>query len=925
MTLAPHSRLSTYEILAPIGAGAMGEVYRAKDTRLGREVAIKVLPEHFAADEERLRRFEREAKTLASLNHPNVGQIFGVDQVGDTCFLVLELVPGESLEERLKRGALPLSDALDVCKQVAEGLEAAHEAGVIHRDLKPANVRLTPEGKVKVLDFGLAKPAREGSSGSSTDSVLSTESGRLLGTPTYMAPEQARGKSIDKRVDIWAFGCVLYECLTGKRAFAGETLTDVLGAVLHTSPDLARLPADTPRSVRELVASCFEKDPRERLRDCGDARRILERAHDAPAEAGAARPKSAAMSLALGLIALGAVAGAYFLGRTGNSAVERPLTQLELPLAPAYRLGPTSSSRPYRPAFAITSDGRRLVFSGLPNPPAAEGEASASVQVTQLYLRALEAGEAVPIPGTEGADSVFLSPDDRWAGFLADGRICKVPLDGGPVEQVARLSDGGLPSSNPLVSADLDLFGACFDTDGSIVFGRFDDGLWEVPATGGVPKRLTQPGPTESHRLPHLLPGGRGLLFTNIKDRRPCVFVATRRGGEIRKLVDEATDGRFVAPDRLLFARDGVLMCVPFDLEHLEVKGAPTALISNLLHAYDGARPASAVLTAFFDVSVSGTLVFAEGGRIPFGPSRPVWVGRDGKVERIAAPDGYYARLRLSPDGKRAVTAYAAMGKRVLDGRPTLLDLERGTSSRLADEEGLWAPVWSSDATRIFCTRASEGLASILTDGSGSVQPLRGSVPGQASSVSKDGAWLFATCADEGNGTDILRVDLARGTPAEPWIHTRANEAAPEISPDGAWLAYGSDSSGRSEVYVQPYPGPGPREQVSLDGASSPLWSHTGDELFFIARSPSGARGTRDVFVVPITREPSLAVGKPRLLFSGRYQGLGGLTSFDISPDDQRFLMTEQDDPPETPTTRLRVVLDWLPQMRALSAGSRKP
>jgi hypothetical protein len=424
--------------------------------------------------------------------------------------------------------------------------------------------------------------------------------------------------------------------------------------------------------------------------------------------------------------------------------------------------------------------------------------------------------------------------------------------------------------------------------------------------------------------LPHPLPGGRGLLFTRYGDFHACVCVANRRGGEIRKLVDDASDGRFVAPDRLLFARDGVLMSVPFDLEHLEVRGTPTALVSNLLHASDGARPASSILTAFFDVSATGTLVFAEGGRIPFGPSRPVWVGRDGTVEKLAFPDGYYARARLSPNGKRAVVSYATMGQRLVDSRPTLIDLERGTSSRLTDEEGLWGAFWSSDASRIYCGKAASGIASLATDGSGALQVLRGSALGQASCVSKDGAWLFQVGNDEGNGSDILRFDLAHGTPSEPWIHTRANEAWPEISPDGGLLAYGSDSSGRFEVYVQPYPGPGPREQVSVDGGTSPLWSHSGDELFF-EHPVTGVRSALDLLAAPVVRQPSLSIGKPQLLFTGHYQRLGGLTAYDIAPDDQRFLMIEQDQPPETLTTRLHVVLDWLPQMRALAAGSRKP
>jgi hypothetical protein len=364
MSVSSGSTLGPYSILAPIGSGAMGEVWRARDTRLGREVAIKVLPEHFADDEERLQRFEREAQTLAALNHPNVAQIHGVDQVGDTCFLVLELVPGESLEERLARGPLPLEEALDVCRQIAEGLEAAHEAGVIHRDLKPANVRVTPDGKVKVLDFGLAKPMQVAGETRSTDSVLSTEAGRLLGTPTYMAPEQARGKPIDRRVDVWAFGCVLHECLTGKRAFDGETLTDVLGAVLHTEPDLARLPSGTPRHVRAVLARCLEKDPRKRWRDIGDVRIELERAPDALAE-----PVRRVSPLrALAFLGAGVLVGAAVVAvaRPGSAparddgAPPEPrryalVLPANAPLAPASRLPFALDRR----AFDLSRDGQQ--------------------------------------------------------------------------------------------------------------------------------------------------------------------------------------------------------------------------------------------------------------------------------------------------------------------------------------------------------------------------------------------------------------------------------------------------------------------------------------------------------------------------------------------------------------------------------------
>jgi tRNA A-37 threonylcarbamoyl transferase component Bud32 len=414
MTLAAGSSLSHYEILGPIGSGAMGEVYRARYTKLGREVAVKVLPEHFADDEERLRRFEREAQTLAALNHPNVAQIHGVDQVGDTCFLVLELVPGESLEERLKRGPLRLDEALDVCRQIAEGLEAAHEAGVIHRDLKPANVRVTPDGKVKVLDFGLAKPANQGRAGSSTDSVLSTEAGRLLGTPTYMAPEQARGKSIDKRVDVWAFGCVLYECLTGKRAFEGETLTDVFAAVIEREPEWARLPASTPLHVRSLLSRCFAKDPRQRLRDVGEARVLLGGALEAPEHAPAARRGTLAL-VALAALVAGGAATAWWLRAPAAAPGPRVFRQLNV-----------RSEAVFRALFA--PDGETVVYS-----------AARSGNAPELLIARPESPEPQRL-GMERTHLLSVSAQGELAVLqdaefiqqrLFVGTLARVPLGGG--------------------------------------------------------------------------------------------------------------------------------------------------------------------------------------------------------------------------------------------------------------------------------------------------------------------------------------------------------------------------------------------------------------------------------------------------------------------------------------------------------------
>ncbi|MFN0009028.1 MAG: protein kinase domain-containing protein, partial [Planctomycetota bacterium] len=500
MKLSPGRTLAHYEILGPLGAGAMGEVYRAKDSKLGREVAIKVLPEHFADDPERLKRFEREAKTLASLNHPNVAQIFGVDQVADMGFLVLELEPGESLEDRLKRGPLAVDETIDVCRQIAEGLEAAHEAGVIHRDLKPANVRLTPDGKVKVLDFGLAKPANESAGGSSTDSVLTTEAGRLLGTPTYMAPEQARGKSIDKRVDIWAFGCVMYECLTGKRAFDGETLTDVLAIVLHEEMDASKLPVSLPSGVRDLLVRCLAKDPRQRLRDIGDARLALERSGVFEERVGDERgarisalgrslPWSACALLGIALVLVSLQAFGFielWSSRAVAPASAQGALHVSLTLPPGDEVG-NIRERP----IAISPDGTLVVYVGLRDNRA------------QLYLRPLGQSEPSPIAGTEGAKSPFFSPDGRWVGFFAQGKLKKVTV-GGTALQV--LADAPFAR------------GGCWGADDTLYFAPTNvSGLWKVRASGGAATELTRLDRASgeiSHRWPHVLPDGQALLYS---------------------------------------------------------------------------------------------------------------------------------------------------------------------------------------------------------------------------------------------------------------------------------------------------------------------------------------------------------------------------------------------------------------------------
>jgi eukaryotic-like serine/threonine-protein kinase len=922
--------IGPFQIQRELGRGGMGEVYLARDTRRDRLVAIKALPAHLASDPDRLSRFQREAKVLASLNHPGIGAIYGLEEAEGHQYLILEFVEGETLADRLAKGPIPVDEALTFAKQIAEALEVAHEKGVVHRDLKPGNVMVTPDGAVKVLDFGLAR-TEEGPASSvaplglaDSPTVTSpvrvhspTIPGVIMGTAGYMSPEQARGKPVDKRSDIFSFGCVLYEMLTGAQPFRGETVADAIGATLHKELDLALLPAGVPTAIRRLLERCLAKDRHRRLRDIGDARIEIESVASGDAEAFAPRtPASFRPSwLVAGvLLALGAgvAAGIWFGGRSRATPV-REITRLEMGLQPAEMLGPsTGLKRPFNPSFVLTPDGRRIVFAG---------EIGA---VRQLYVRSLDSAEAVPLAGTSGASSPFLSPDGEWVGFLADGEIRKTPIAGGPVVKVARLTEGGLASPSPLVPAEEDFFGAAWGDDGRIVFGRFAEGLWQVPAAGGVakPQNATK---GSSQRLPHVLPDHRGILVTVPGEEDTSIAVIPSGGGEPKLLIEAGSDGRFVAPSHIVFARDGVMMAAPFDLTKLDVTGAPNALLSNVLHATNGPRPSRNVGTAFFDVSATGTLVFAEGGVCPIEPFRLVWAGRDGTVEPVAIPNGYFARPRLSPDGKRFVVSYVSASGRLKEASPHIFDSERGTVSRLTDKDG-WGPLWSRDGSTIYFRRFKDsgGVWSIAADGSSPMVPVSkegGRV--QISCELVDRSQLVVTDYSEQTGSDI--VLLSPTGEKRPWLNTKANEAWAEISPDGKTMAYGSDASGQFEVYVQPFPGPGPRRQVSIDGATSPLWSRSGKELFFIHRVGKPGARVEEICAVDVVPGPPVSTSKPRVLFSGQYQTLGGVTNYDVSLDDQRFLMVEILPLADVPTTRLHVVLNWLDQMHALpTAPDRK-
>ncbi|MFN0244110.1 MAG: protein kinase domain-containing protein [Planctomycetota bacterium] len=826
MSLLAGSKLIHYEILGPLGAGAMGEVYRARDTKLGREVAIKVLPEHFADEPERLKRFEREATTLASLNHPNVAQIFGVDQVGDICFLVLELVPGESLDERLKRGPLPLDEALDVCKQIAEGLEAAHEAGVIHRDLKPANVRLTPDGKVKVLDFGLAKPANEGNKGSSTDSVLSTEAGRLLGTPTYMAPEQARGKSIDKRVDIWAFGCVLFECLTAKRAFAGETLTDVLGAVLHTEPDFARLPANTPTRVRELLADCLIKDPRARARDCGELARQIARAHREPAPAAPSGTGRLRERVAWATALLATFAALLLAFRRTPEAPPAPIVRSSLILPGDFHIA--NSDRP----LCISPDGRRLAVIG-----------SRADQARLVWIRALDSKELQPLSGTESADYAFWSPDGSEIAFFADGKLKRIPATGGSVTTICASESSR---------------GGSWGSLGDIVFASSAFGpLYRVPASGGTPTPVTSTTGKESHRLPQFLPDGRRLLYTRTNSDDQGIHVLDLGSGKSTRIAEDVSDALY-ARGLLLFVRQQNLMAQPFDADELVLSGEPRLVVENVeFRTFRATGP--------YCVSANGDVAFASSSD----PAQLQWFDAEGNPgDRIGSP-ARYVELGLSPDGKRIA---AVVGREGNERDLWILDAQRGLGTKLSEAVSLGAGrVFFPDAGTIVYARSgresfSEFEAVLRSlDGSAAERRIPG---GWAQDISRDGTWMLYSQQVPGTQFDILcrRVD-GGGEPLRLATST-ANELNALFSPDGKWIAFGSDATGRPELNLMPFPGPGASQQLTasgIGGRGALAWLDDGRLTY------RDATDARKLWALSVdTRDAAPVIGTPVPIFGGR-------------------------------------------------------
>ena len=888
MTLAAGTRLGSYEVVAQIGAGGMGEVYRAHDTKLARDVAIKVLPANFVNDPERLSRFQREARMLAALNHPNIATIYGLEQSGGATCLVMELVPGETLAERVKAGPLSIEEALKIAVQIAEALEAAHEKNIIHRDLKPANVKLTPEGKVKVLDFGLAKAfagdaANDDPSNSPTLSAAATMQGVILGTAAYMSPEQARGKTCDKRTDIWAFGCVLYELLTGKQAFHGETTTEILAAVLRGEPDWRALPASTPVKIRDLLGRCLQKEMNKRARDAGDARIEIEEALAAPVTAELTTAASAkgiralrwqGPILILCALLIGAAIASLAVWNLKPSPPQ-PVSRLTITLPPGQQLAGLESG----PALALSHDGTHLAYV------ARQGTNQ------QLYLRAMDSLEAKPIPGTEGAINPFFSPDGQWLGFFAGEKQKKVSVSGG-----AAITLGN--AANPR--------GASWGSHGMIAVSPTGLGpLLQVPDSGGATQPLTRLEKGDStHRWPEFLPGSKAVLFAAVPTSNNWinaqVAVHSVGTGERRNLFQGGTNPHYASSGHLVFAQGGSLMAVPFDPQRLQVTGSAVPVVEGVLQS-----PTNGA--AQYGFSATGSLVYASGG-FQASQRRLVWVDRKGAEQALPASARAYRYPRLSPDGRRVAVMIEESESQIW-----LFDLARETLTRLTFQGSLnLLGAWTPDGKRIAFQSNREGPSNIfwqLGDGSGGLERLTTSDYNQTpNSWSTDGQLLAFIEVNPSTGYDIWVLRMG-DRKTLPFLRTPFNESAPRFSPDGRWLAYVSDESGRNEIYVQPYPGPGGKWQISTEGGTEPVWNPNGRELFY--------RSGDKMMAVDIATQPGFTVGNPRMFFEGPYLPTPStFPNYDVTPDGQRFLMLKPSEQEQAAPTQINVVLNWFEELK---------
>jgi serine/threonine protein kinase/Tol biopolymer transport system component len=885
MALNPGTRFGSHEITDRIGAGGMGEVYLAHDTTLERDVAIKVLPESFASDESRIARFEQEAKTLASLNHTNIAQVFGLERADGQTAIVMELIEGPTLADRIEQGPLPADEALNIAMQIADALEAAHEQNIIHRDLKPANIKLKPDGTVKVLDFGIAKAlAPEHSSGSQSPIMTTpvTQVGVILGTAAYMSPEQARGKPVDKRADIWAFGCVLYEMLTGQLAFGGEDVAVILARVIANDTDLDSLPAAISPAVQRTLELCLQKDPRKRVRDIGDVKLALAGEFEtigAPPEAAARASTSLRQWLWPGIAAVLAIAAGL-----GAIAALRPppaLVETRLHTLAPFVMSPSDD-------FSLSPDGRYIVV----------GSSVADASGMQLSLWDLATMQVEQLPGTTGAERPFWSPDSRFVGFTAAEALRQVDTRGGPAQTI--LVRGARRS------------GGFWGPDDTIVFGNAENGFSRVPVGGGEPVVVTRAQDSLHHELPAPLPDGRHFIYFNhaTNSENAGIYIAaidTTPDNQPTTPLIRADDGVEFVPDGesdqgyILFQREGNLLAQRFDTAALELTGDAVPVAA-------GVRGGNG--NGFVATSADGALLIYRPGTSSAGVQGLVWVDVDGNETRIEAPQRDYRAPRVSPDGRRLAIE--------IDDDIWIWDDERGTLTRLTFEDGFEiAPVWSGDGQRILYYGGDEpGIYSKTSDGTNEPERLIADLQAAPVAIAEGDSLIYVAAS----GNEIGATSIDGSAEPETLIGGQFREIFPALSPDGRWLAYQSDESGVPQIYVRPYPDVTTgRWQVSTANGIEPKWAPDGRAIYYRTIEST-------MMAANVEAGDRFVAGMPRSLFdvsSYAFFGRGPYGRYDVAPDGRFVFMSpgsEERADSQLPQGDLVFVQNWLAGVKAREA-----
>jgi serine/threonine protein kinase len=879
MNIAPGTRLGAYEVIAQIGAGGMGEVYRAHDTQLARDVAIKVLPANFVNDPERLSRFQREARMLAALNHANIATIYGLEQSGGATCLVMELVPGETLADRVKAGPLPMEEALKIAVQIAEALEAAHEKSIIHRDLKPANVKVTPEGKVKVLDFGLAKAfeselANEDISNSPTLSRAATMQGMILGTAAYMSSEQAKGKNVTKATDIWAFGCVLYELLSGHKAFDGEDTTEILAAVVRAEPDWARLPESTPQSIRLLLRRCLRKDRRQRFQDATDVRIEIE---DALSGASVSAPTALVETrkpelprvwmAACGVLLVALVTVSFFHFRETPPQPSIVRFQISLP------------EKATNPIFQLSPDGKVLAFT------------AAESGRRKLWIRPIDSLTPQAVPESEDATYPIWSPDSASIAFFVPGKLKKVAIAGGPSQTVCDAADGR---------------GGSWNSDGVIVFSPgLGSAIERVSAAGGVPTAVTKIGiPGELQRYPVFLPDNKHFLYVvNVgKPEANGINIGSLDGAPPLHILSDDSSASYVPSAAsggngfLLFRRESTLMGLPFDPRQLRIAG-------DVFPVTEGVGTAGNTSFSAFSVSNNGVLIYGNGGLGPKGDEM-MWMDRGGKRLGNVGQPAQMAGDSLSPDGKKVLISIFNLTRDAAD--LWLLDVERGVPTRSTFRPGISADgIWSPDGNTIVFQADNRMIYRKPANGTGKEELLLGEgINSRPVDWSRDGKFVVYESTGSTTGNDIWLLPMEGDHKPVPYLQTPFNEGDAQLSPDGRWMAYASNESGQPQVYVQAIPASGAKWQISPAGGVQPRWRRDGKELFYISTD-------QKLMAVPVKSGDGFEAGASQPLFEldPIFPAMMGRFAYQPAADGLRFLVLELVGGSTAPP--IDVVLNW--------------